>query len=174
MVRPGGVGVCQLGLARFRQALCRGLGRFHLFLASPPGLGEDCAKTAAATESLDADTLNSHKIFWTIVLSGGSRASPSIQSIGEHPEYRRTSKAVPDIQIIREHRRPSRLSANIRASASTQSRSKPLTDPRQVNKTVERVARASAPMAPPRHSAMAVISGRASCQCSERSSMHLL
>ena len=121
MVRPGGVGVCQLGLARFRMALCRGLGRFHLFLASPPGLGEDCAKTAAATESLDAGTLNSHKIFWTIVLSGGSRASTSIQSIGEHPEYRRTSKAVPDIQIIREHRRASRVSANIRASASTQS-----------------------------------------------------
>ena len=115
-------------------ALCRGLGRFHLFLASPPGLGEDCAKTAAETESLDADTLNSRKIFWTIVLPGGSRASASIQSIAEHPEHRRTSRASPNIQSIAKHpeqRRTSRASANIgehpeylrtsRASASSQS-----------------------------------------------------
>ena len=96
-------------------ALCRGLGRFHLFLASPPGLGEDCAKTAAETESLDADTLNSRKIFWTIVLPGGSRASASIQSIAEQSEHRQTSRAAPNIQSIREHRRASRVSANIQS-----------------------------------------------------------
>ena len=96
-------------------ALCRGLGRFHLFLASPPGLGEDCAKTAAETESLDADTLNSRKIFWTIVLPGGSRASASIQSIAEHPEHRRTSRASPNIRSSAEHPEHPRTSASIQS-----------------------------------------------------------
>ena len=96
-------------------ALCRGLGRSQLFLL----LRLDSVKTARRLRQRpslwDADTLHSRKIFWTIVLPGGSRASASIQSIAEQSEHRQTSRAAPNIQSIREHRRASRVSANIQS-----------------------------------------------------------